>query len=161
VRPPLIMTSGLLLVRATKRSDIDTSLRNKLVENHDMRLRLDLLGIVIYALLGCTHGPRVAVLKLSDELLAARAAFPGTALLKSMPDDRPRGPLSMPQDVEVGLVTSTVTDSLFFCVGSPSDWTHRVTDSVSRSGASEGATILMYRACDPPLGRVTCAPGTV
>jgi hypothetical protein len=91
----------------------------------------------------------------------ASAAFPGTALLKSMPDDRPRGPLSMPQDVEVGLVTSTVTDSLLFFVGSPSDWTHRVTDSVSRSGASEGAMILMYRACDPPLGRVTCAPGTV
>ena len=53
MQPLSIIAVGLLLVRATGRRNINTSLRHKPVANHEKRLRLDLLGIVIYTLFGC------------------------------------------------------------------------------------------------------------
>jgi hypothetical protein len=57
VRPLSIIAVGLLLVRATGRRNINTSLRHNPVANHEKRLRLDLLGIVIYTLFGCRCRP--------------------------------------------------------------------------------------------------------
>ncbi len=53
VRPLSIIVIGLLLVRATRRRNINTSLRHKPAAIREKRLRLDLLGVVIYTLLGC------------------------------------------------------------------------------------------------------------